>query len=57
MQLGDKTGLSIYGGRCAWSSRIVKLVVVPNVRCSKTVGHLFLDWIKQEDYSTLFSLL
>lgn len=57
LQLGDKTGLSIYAGRCGWSSRIVKLVVVPNVRCSKTIGHLFLDWIEEEDYSMSLSLV
>jgi hypothetical protein len=55
LQFGDKTGLNIYGGRCGWSSQIVKLVVVPDVRCSKTIGHLFLDWIEEEDYSALFS--
>lgn len=47
LRFGDKTGLNVYGGRCAWTSRIVKLVLVPNARCSRTIGHLYLDWVEE----------
>lgn len=51
LNIGDGIGLSIYGGRCAWSSKVVLLTLAPNVRCSKTIGHIFLDWIEAENYS------
>jgi hypothetical protein len=53
LKLGDKTGLPIYGGRCAWTGRIVTLRLAPNVRCRRTIGHIFLDFIEAEGYSTL----
>jgi hypothetical protein len=49
LDFGDDTGLSIYGGRCAWTGRIVVLQLTPNVRCQRTIAHIFLDFIENED--------
>ncbi|KAJ7844953.1 hypothetical protein B0H13DRAFT_1528362, partial [Mycena leptocephala] len=36
-------GIDIYGSRCHSSSRMVKFLVVPNARCSSTIGHYYLN--------------
>jgi hypothetical protein len=40
-------GIDIYGSRCHSSSRMVKFLVVPNARCSSTIGHYYLDLVEQ----------
>jgi hypothetical protein len=50
LDMDEGVGLSIYGGRCAYTSRVVMLTLAPNVRCSKTIGHLYLDWIISEGF-------
>ncbi|KAF7338929.1 hypothetical protein MVEN_01969000 [Mycena venus] len=40
-------GIDIYGARCHSSSKMVKFLVVPNARCSSTVGHYYLDLVEQ----------
>ncbi|KAJ7768663.1 hypothetical protein DFH07DRAFT_866812 [Mycena maculata] len=40
-------GIDIYGSRCHSSSRMVKFLVVPNARCSSTVGHYYLDLVEE----------
>ncbi|KAJ7932261.1 hypothetical protein B0H13DRAFT_1593476, partial [Mycena leptocephala] len=36
-------GIDIYGSRCHSSSKMV----VPNARCSSTVGHYYLDLVEE----------
>lgn len=50
LNIDDGIGLCFYGGRCAWTSQIVWLVLLPNVRDQATIGHAFLDWIIDEGY-------
>ncbi|KAJ7733050.1 hypothetical protein DFH07DRAFT_755064, partial [Mycena maculata] len=33
-------------GRCHSSSKMVKFLVIPNARCSSTVGHYYLDLVE-----------
>ncbi|KAJ6596378.1 hypothetical protein DFH09DRAFT_1244311 [Mycena vulgaris] len=40
-------GIDIYGSRCHSSSTMVKFLVVPNARCSSTVGHYYLDLVEK----------
>ncbi|KAJ7815938.1 hypothetical protein B0H13DRAFT_1663671 [Mycena leptocephala] len=40
-------GIDIYGSRCYSSSKMVKFLVVPNARCSSTVGHYYLDLVEE----------
>ncbi|KAJ7737943.1 hypothetical protein B0H16DRAFT_1325632, partial [Mycena metata] len=40
-------GIDIYGSRCHASSKMVKYLVVPNARCSSTVGHYYLDLVSE----------
>jgi hypothetical protein len=40
-------GIDIYGSRCHSSSKMVKFLVVPNSRCSSTVGHYYLDLVEK----------
>ncbi|KAJ7145060.1 hypothetical protein C8R43DRAFT_953510 [Mycena crocata] len=40
-----RVGIDIYGARCHSSSKMVKFLVVPNARCSSTVGHYYLDLV------------
>ncbi|KAJ7239533.1 hypothetical protein C8J57DRAFT_1086260 [Mycena rebaudengoi] len=40
-------GIDIYGSRCHSSSKMVKFLVVPNARCSSTVGHYYLDLVEK----------
>ncbi|KAJ6580235.1 hypothetical protein B0H10DRAFT_1962623 [Mycena sp. CBHHK59/15] len=40
-------GIDIYGARCHSSSKMVKFLVVPNARCSSTVGHYYLDLVAE----------
>ncbi|KAJ7442920.1 hypothetical protein B0H11DRAFT_1748761, partial [Mycena galericulata] len=40
-------GIDIYGSRCHSSSKMVKFLVVPNARCSSTVGHYYLDLVEE----------
>ncbi|KAJ7430111.1 hypothetical protein B0H11DRAFT_2398532 [Mycena galericulata] len=40
-------GIDIYGSRCLASSKMVKFLVVPNARCSSTVGHYYLDLVEE----------
>jgi hypothetical protein len=40
-------GIDIYGSRCHSSSKMVKFLVVPNARCSSTVGHFYLDLVEE----------
>ncbi|KAJ7260158.1 hypothetical protein C8J57DRAFT_1637757 [Mycena rebaudengoi] len=40
-------GIDIYGSRCHSSSKLVKFLVVPNARCSSTVGHYYLDLVEK----------
>ncbi|KAJ7882120.1 hypothetical protein B0H13DRAFT_2235504 [Mycena leptocephala] len=40
-------GIDIYGSRCHSSSKMVKFLVVPNGRCSSTVGHFYLDLVEE----------
>ncbi|KAJ7788267.1 hypothetical protein B0H14DRAFT_2294131, partial [Mycena olivaceomarginata] len=42
LQMGP-VGIYIYSSRCHSSSKMVKFLVVPNARCSSTVGHYYLD--------------
>ncbi len=37
--------IDIYGMRCHSSGKILFEVVVPNARCSSTVGHIYLDFV------------
>ncbi|KAJ7109628.1 hypothetical protein C8R43DRAFT_904761 [Mycena crocata] len=39
-------GIDIYGSRCHSSSKMIKFLVVPNARCSSTVGHYYLDLVE-----------
>ena len=58
LRIGKGISLSFYGARCAWSSRVMVLVLAPNVRCNKTIGHIYLNYIEQAGYGTwyLYSL-
>ncbi|KAJ6611720.1 hypothetical protein B0H10DRAFT_2165763 [Mycena sp. CBHHK59/15] len=40
-------GIDIYGSRCHSSSKMIKFLVVPNARCSSTVGHYYLDLVEE----------
>ncbi|KAJ7474553.1 hypothetical protein B0H11DRAFT_2428922 [Mycena galericulata] len=40
-------GIDINGSRCHSSSKMVKFLVVPNARCSSTVGHYYLDLVEE----------
>ncbi|KAJ7501192.1 hypothetical protein B0H11DRAFT_1855566 [Mycena galericulata] len=40
-------GIDIYGSRCHSSSKMIKFLVVPNARCSSTVGHYYLDLVEK----------
>lgn len=39
--------IDIYAGRCHSSGKVLYSVVVPNARCSSTVGHIYLDFIEK----------
>ncbi|KAJ6560679.1 hypothetical protein B0H10DRAFT_2169414 [Mycena sp. CBHHK59/15] len=41
-------GIDIYGARCHSSSKMIKFLVVPNARCSSTVGHYYLDLVVKD---------
>ncbi|KAJ6613707.1 hypothetical protein B0H10DRAFT_2177130 [Mycena sp. CBHHK59/15] len=40
-------GIDIYGSQCHSSSKMIKFLVVPNARCSSTVGHYYLDLVEE----------
>ncbi|KAJ7929436.1 hypothetical protein B0H13DRAFT_1859648 [Mycena leptocephala] len=40
-------GIEIYGSRYHSSSKMIKFLVVPNARCSSTVGHYYLDLVEE----------
>jgi hypothetical protein len=40
-------GIVIYGSRYHSSSKMIKFPVVPNARCSSTVGHYYLDLVEE----------
>ncbi|KAJ7658239.1 hypothetical protein DFH06DRAFT_1472887 [Mycena polygramma] len=42
-----RVGIDIYGSRCHSSSKMIKFLVVPNARCSSTVGHYYLDLVEE----------
>lgn len=48
-------GIDIYGSRCHSSSKMIKYLVVPNARCSSTVGHYYLDLV--EENGGMYSLV
>ncbi|KAJ6454096.1 hypothetical protein C8R47DRAFT_943016, partial [Mycena vitilis] len=49
-------GVDIYGARCHSSSKMVKFLVVPNARCSSTVGHYYLDLVEEHGGKLLLCL-
>ncbi|KAJ7105543.1 hypothetical protein C8R44DRAFT_942644, partial [Mycena epipterygia] len=40
-------GIDIYGSHCHSSSKMVKFLVVPNARCTSTIGHYYLDLVEK----------
>ncbi|KAJ3816920.1 hypothetical protein F5880DRAFT_1493722, partial [Lentinula raphanica] len=40
-------GIDLYGMRCHSSGKLLHYTVVPNARCSSTVGHIYLDFIEK----------
>ncbi|KAK7454047.1 hypothetical protein VKT23_011560 [Stygiomarasmius scandens] len=46
LRMGD-VGMDIYGMRCHSSGRLLHEVVVPNARCSSTIGHVYLDFVEK----------
>jgi len=57
LKIGKGISLSFYGGCCAWSSWVMILVLALNVRCEKTIGHIYLDYIIQADYCVYTSII
>ena len=49
---GD-VGLSIYAGKDQFSTFVPVMQVIPNVHLEDTIGHLFLDMVK--DYGYVFT--
>lgn len=39
--------IDIYGMRCHSSGKLLHYTVVPNARCSSTVGHIYLDFVEK----------
>jgi hypothetical protein len=39
--------IDMYGMRCHSSGKVLHMEVVPNARCSSTVGHLYLDFVEK----------
>ncbi|KAJ7598179.1 hypothetical protein C8J56DRAFT_880841 [Mycena floridula] len=46
LRMGDGIGIEIYGIR-DHTGRIHNMIVVPNSRCSSTVGHVYLDFVDE----------
>lgn len=46
LQMGP-VGIDVYGARCHSSGKIIEFRVLPNARCSSTIGHFYLDLVSE----------